>query len=161
MTEDGYEHILGKKERFPDLLRFFQHKVDDHGLDTVLANYMPRLVQGAAGALTHGIIHAGWGLDGQSRWMTIEGVLLPPLHCAAESMYMNSLGLIEHIWQLLSRLAACVVCLCIPDAHARPSAGQTLLRGGRGLRCQTQGSNCRPRWQATRPSIVYGFTRIA
>lgn len=85
MTEDGYEHILGKKERFPDLLRFFERQVDQQGLDEVLAQFMPRLLQGAAGALTHGIIHAGWGLDGQSRWMAIEGVPLPPLHTALQN----------------------------------------------------------------------------
>eukprot|EP00892_Ulva_mutabilis_P004626 jgi/Ulvmu1/2535/UM139_0002.1 len=43
-------------------------------MDAVLAEHMPRLIQGAAAALTHGIIHLGWGLDAASRWMTIEGL---------------------------------------------------------------------------------------
>lgn len=76
LTLPEYEPILGRKERFPDLLRFFDDQVEQHGIEAVLAEFMPRLVQGAAGALTHGIIHLGWGLDGESRWMTTEGAML-------------------------------------------------------------------------------------
>lgn len=93
LAQADYEKLLGSKERYPDLLRFFNGQVEEHGMDAVLAEFMPRLIQGAAGALTHGIIHLGWGLDGESRWMATEGTFFP-YHVA----FSGNLGLYARLF---------------------------------------------------------------
>jgi hypothetical protein len=83
LTEETYKQFLGKKEKYPELLDFFDQEEHKLGPRKLVEKYGPQLVPGVAAALTHGIIHAGWALDAYrrgpalqagGRWMLIEGV---------------------------------------------------------------------------------------
>ncbi|MGI0117928.1 questin oxidase family protein [Zooshikella sp. RANM57] len=74
ITEDNWEDFLGQRTSFSAYCEFFDQQVKKLGLDTVLKNYMPKLLPGWAGAFTHATIHLGWALDIGSRWMAIEGL---------------------------------------------------------------------------------------
>jgi hypothetical protein len=74
VTETTWEDQLGKKKDFSALYDFFDEQEREKGLEGVVQSYAPLLLPGTAGALMHGIIHLGWGLDAGSRCMVIEGV---------------------------------------------------------------------------------------
>jgi len=46
----------------------------ENAVDDVVREYAPELLDGIAGALMHGIIHLGWGIDAGSPWMVAEGL---------------------------------------------------------------------------------------
>ena len=72
-TDGEWAALLGKKQSFSALCKFFCDKVQRLGMQAVLRRYAPKLLEGLAGALTHGVIHLGWGLP-YSQWMSIEGL---------------------------------------------------------------------------------------
>jgi hypothetical protein len=71
---EEFDAVLGQKKRYPELLEFFDKELTELGQQKVLQKYIPMLIPGMAGALTHGIIHLGWALDFGSRTMLVEGV---------------------------------------------------------------------------------------
>ena len=74
ITEADWRSHIGKRTSWSAWCVFFDHKVDELGLDEVLRRYLPVLLGGWAGALMHGTIHLGWALDIGSRRMTVEGI---------------------------------------------------------------------------------------
>mmetsp|Transcript_22364 Transcript_22364/g.38053 ORF Transcript_22364/g.38053 Transcript_22364/m.38053 type:complete len:399 (-) Transcript_22364:51-1247(-) len=76
-TRQEWEDWRGKKVNWQEMCAFMQTQLDedfDGNTDMLVKEYAPSLIPGMAGALTHGIIHLGWGIDAQSPWMTIEGL---------------------------------------------------------------------------------------
>mmetsp|Transcript_16661 Transcript_16661/g.63360 ORF Transcript_16661/g.63360 Transcript_16661/m.63360 type:complete len:423 (-) Transcript_16661:337-1605(-) len=69
-----WRELLGQKQKYEELLLFFDNEEHLHGLDETIRKFAPTLVQGMPGAMTHGIIHLGWGLDVRNRRMILEGL---------------------------------------------------------------------------------------
>lgn len=72
-----WKHLRGKKEKWQEMCAFLEQEKEEHynGDTTKLVQaYSPDLLGGIAGALTHGIIHLGWGIDAGNDWMTTEGL---------------------------------------------------------------------------------------
>ena len=77
LTEESWRRILGRKAPgdFAALLQFFDSEEQRlGGVDGILKKYGRDLLPGAVGALTHALIHLGWGLGAKSRCMALEGV---------------------------------------------------------------------------------------
>jgi hypothetical protein len=67
----------GKKVGWQEMCVFLSQELEtrfDGNVDRLVSEYAPTLTNGIAGALTHGIIHLGWGIDARNDWMTIEGL---------------------------------------------------------------------------------------
>lgn len=76
-TVKEWQDLRGKKQNWQEMCVFMQNELDqkfDGNTDRLVKEYAPSLIDGIAGALTHGIIHLGWGIDALSPWMTIEGL---------------------------------------------------------------------------------------
>ncbi|KDM93314.1 questin oxidase family protein [Photobacterium galatheae] len=74
IDEQNWKDFLGKRTSFWGYCDFFDKEISQKGMAAVLQQYVPTLLQGWAGALTHGTIHLGWALDIQHRWMIVEGL---------------------------------------------------------------------------------------
>jgi hypothetical protein len=74
VSEANWTQLLGKRTSFWAYCQFFDRQERELGLDELLRRYVPRLLPGWVGSLTHAAIHLGWALDAGSRWMTIEGL---------------------------------------------------------------------------------------
>ena len=73
--DDGnWLELLGRRTDFAAYCAFFDRRERELGLPEVLRRYLPHLLPGWVGALTHATIHLGWALDAGSRRMTIEGL---------------------------------------------------------------------------------------
>lgn len=69
----------GKKIHWQEQTKFvYQQLHDEYNGDanTLVKSLAPEIIHSPslAGALTHGIIHLGWGIDAQSPWMIAEGL---------------------------------------------------------------------------------------
>lgn len=66
----------GKKKDWRRMCAFLQKELDETSIpmSQLVKIYAPDLLDGIAGALTHGIIHLGWALDAENQWMVIEGL---------------------------------------------------------------------------------------
>ncbi|KAJ8612246.1 hypothetical protein CTAYLR_002886 [Chrysophaeum taylorii] len=73
LDEAGARALIGLKKDFASLCCSFDRELDA-GVEATLQKWMPVLVDGIPGALTHGIIHLGWALAAGNRWMTVEGL---------------------------------------------------------------------------------------
>ncbi|CAM9094515.1 unnamed protein product [Chrysoparadoxa australica] len=73
-TPNDWQEALGKKVDFPALCAFFDQQEREIGTTGLMQLYAPVLLEGLAGALTHGVIHLGWALDACNRHMTVEGL---------------------------------------------------------------------------------------
>uniref|UniRef100_A0A7R9YFR3 Uncharacterized protein n=1 Tax=Pinguiococcus pyrenoidosus TaxID=172671 RepID=A0A7R9YFR3_9STRA len=69
-----WKQLLGKKQKYEELLQFFDDEEKQLGIEKTLQKYAPSVLPGSPGALTHGIIHLGWGLDANNRRMILEGL---------------------------------------------------------------------------------------
>lgn len=74
IDDDNWLELLGGRTDFAAYCDFFDRRERELGLPEVLRRYLPDLLPGWVGALTHATIHLGWGLDAGSRRMTIEGL---------------------------------------------------------------------------------------
>lgn len=74
ISEANWTKFLGKRTSFWAYCEFFDTQEKELGIDELLRRYVPPLLPGWVGSLTHAAIHLGWALDAQSRWMTIEGL---------------------------------------------------------------------------------------
>ncbi|MEU6350865.1 HAD-IA family hydrolase [Streptomyces sp. NPDC047072] len=74
IDDDNWLELLGRRTDFAAYCDFFDRRERELGLPEVLRRYMPHLLSGWVGALTHATIHLGWGLDAGSRRMTVEGL---------------------------------------------------------------------------------------
>ena len=68
----------GKKIHWPEQVLFLNSELEerfDGDTSKLVKEYAtPELLEGMTGALTHGIIHLGWGIDAGSPWMITEGL---------------------------------------------------------------------------------------
>jgi Questin oxidase-like len=74
ITSEDWELYLGKRASFSSYCQFFDQQERELGMEQMLRRYIPTVVPGWVGALTHATIHLGWALDAGHRWMTIEGL---------------------------------------------------------------------------------------
>lgn len=74
IDDDTWLDLLGRRTDFTAYCEFFDRRERELGLPEVLRRYLPHLLPGWVGALTHPTIHLGWALDAGSRRMTIEGL---------------------------------------------------------------------------------------
>ncbi|TDB54630.1 questin oxidase family protein [Photorhabdus khanii] len=70
----NWKYFLGKRTSYSSYCDYFEEEIKKKGIEQVLQEYMPTLLSGWAGALTHGTIHLGWALDIDHLWMIIEGL---------------------------------------------------------------------------------------
>ncbi len=114
ITEANWKNYLGKRTSFWSYCDFYQCQVQQKGLKAVLQEFLPQLLPGWVGALTHGAIHMGWALDAANEWMCIEGLAymsyvyvdMQPQRCfqdtrteSSTKMPLDSLLDIAHYWQ--------------------------------------------------------------
>jgi hypothetical protein len=76
--EKEWKKLRGKKQKWQELAMYLKKELDerfDGDTNQLIRTYATSdLLCGLAGALTHGIIHAGWAVDAQSPWMICEGL---------------------------------------------------------------------------------------
>jgi hypothetical protein len=59
LTEEDWPAALGQPDRFPEWLALFEREVADRPPAVVVGEWAPRLLPGAVGAATHGLIRTG------------------------------------------------------------------------------------------------------
>ena len=64
LTEEDWPDALGQPERFPEWLALFEREIADRPMAAVAGEWVPRLLPGAVGAATHGLIRSGHALRG-------------------------------------------------------------------------------------------------
>ncbi|MGF1703644.1 questin oxidase family protein [Photobacterium makurazakiensis] len=74
INQSNWKDFLGKRTSFWGYCHFFANEMERKGIDMVVEEYVPYLIGGWAGALTHGTIHLGWALHVNHRWMIVEGL---------------------------------------------------------------------------------------
>lgn len=77
ISKDEWALLRGKKEKWQETCVFLEKEKQDRfngDTDLLVKEFAPDLLGGMAGALTHGIIHLGWGIDAHNDWMTTEGL---------------------------------------------------------------------------------------
>jgi Questin oxidase-like len=76
-NQDEWEALRGQKQKWQEMTSFLEQELQDRfqgDTNALVKTYGPDLLGGISGALTHGIIHLGWGIDAGSDWMTLEGL---------------------------------------------------------------------------------------
>lgn len=71
---DNWRDFLGKRSSFEAYCKFFQQQIGEYGREQALARYLPELIDGWVGSLTHGTIHLGWALLAEHDGMIVEGL---------------------------------------------------------------------------------------
>jgi hypothetical protein len=72
--------LLGKDKNFTELQKFFDAEIENEGVDRVMAQYWPKLVEGLGGGVFHGLIELGYGFEIQpnseavSHWIISSGL---------------------------------------------------------------------------------------
>jgi hypothetical protein len=81
LTAEEWNHVRGKKVQWQEMVQFLKNLQDGDNNDNDLSSshdlvrkFAPDLLNGIAGALTHGIIHLGWAIDAENPWMIKEGL---------------------------------------------------------------------------------------
>jgi hypothetical protein len=72
--EEDLEQWRGQKVHWQNQVLFFQEQMAEKSTDDLVRKYVPDLLPGMTGALTHALIHLGWALDANSEWMILEGL---------------------------------------------------------------------------------------
>jgi hypothetical protein len=62
LTEEDWPAALGREDRFPEWLALFEREIADRPPAAVVGEWAPRLLPGAVGAATHGLIRTGHAL---------------------------------------------------------------------------------------------------
>lgn len=62
LTEEDWPAALGQTGRFPEWLALFEREIADRPVAAVVGEWTPRLLPGAVGAATHGLIRTGHAL---------------------------------------------------------------------------------------------------
>jgi hypothetical protein len=110
ITRENWELYLGKRTSFSSYCQFFDQEERELGMEQVLRRYVPAVVPGWVGALTHATIHLGWALDAAHRWMTIEGLaymVFSYVSCNSEETFSATHGALteKSPFDSLSRIA--------------------------------------------------------
>ena len=74
IDEANWRSLLGKRSSFSAYCDFFRQQIREQGREQVLASYLPELIDGWVGSLTHGTIHLGWALLAEHEGMIVEGL---------------------------------------------------------------------------------------
>ncbi|CDG20380.1 conserved protein of unknown function [Xenorhabdus poinarii G6] len=74
VNASNWRSLLGKRSSFSAYCDFFRQQIDQYGREQVLARYLPDLIDGWVGSLTHGTIHLGWALLADHKEMSVEGL---------------------------------------------------------------------------------------
>ncbi|MBA5234956.1 questin oxidase family protein [Pectobacterium aroidearum] len=74
IDENNWRDFLGKRTSFSAYCDFFRQEIATRGRKATLALYVPELIVGWVGSLTHGTIHLGWALSVEHEQMIIEGL---------------------------------------------------------------------------------------
>src|ERR1700722_16961960 len=64
LTEAEWPAALGQEDRYPEWLALFEREIADRPVAAVVGGWAPRLLPGAVGAATHGLIRTGHALRG-------------------------------------------------------------------------------------------------
>jgi hypothetical protein len=64
LTEAAWPAALGQADRYPEWLALFEREVADRPIAAVVGEWVPRLLPGAVGAATHGLLRTGHALRG-------------------------------------------------------------------------------------------------
>ena len=64
LTEAEWPAALGQADRYPEWLALFEREIADRPVAAVVGEWVPRLLPGAVGAATHGLIRTGHALRG-------------------------------------------------------------------------------------------------
>jgi Questin oxidase-like len=64
LSEEEWPAALGHQERFPEWLALFEREIADRPVAAVVGEWVPRLLPGAVGSATHGLIRTGHALRG-------------------------------------------------------------------------------------------------
>ena len=64
LSETEWQEALGREDRFPEWLAFFEREVADRPVAAVVGEWAPRLLPGTIGAATHGLIRTGHAVRG-------------------------------------------------------------------------------------------------
>ena len=64
LTEAEWPAALGQADRYPEWLALFEREIADRPVAAVVGEWAPRLLPGAVGAATHGLIRTGHALRG-------------------------------------------------------------------------------------------------
>ncbi len=62
LTEEDWPAALGRAARYPEWLALFEREIADRPVAAVVGEWTPRLLPGAVGAATHGLIRTGHAL---------------------------------------------------------------------------------------------------
>jgi hypothetical protein len=71
LSEEEWPAALGQKSRYPEWLALFEREFADRPAEAVIGEWAPRLLPGAIGAATHGLIRTGHGLRALSEEDTV------------------------------------------------------------------------------------------
>ena len=66
LGEEDWPDALGRADRYPEWLALFEREVADRPVAAVVGEWAPRLLPGAIGAATHGLIRTGHAVRGLS-----------------------------------------------------------------------------------------------
>jgi hypothetical protein len=64
LSEEEWPAALGHEDRFPEWLALFEREIADRPVAAVVGEWVPRLLPGAVGSATHGLIRTGHALRG-------------------------------------------------------------------------------------------------
>jgi len=62
-SEFSWDSLLGKEKSFSELQKFYDDEIEKEGVDGVMAQYWPKLVEGLGGEVFHGLIELGYGFE--------------------------------------------------------------------------------------------------
>lgn len=74
IDQTNWKDFLGKRKNYSAYYDFFDREERRLSKEGVLKYYLPELLPGWVGSLTHAAIHLGWSLDIDNRCMMIEGL---------------------------------------------------------------------------------------
>lgn len=74
LTEENWRDRCGRREGWGAYCDLFDHLTRRDGVNAVLQRFVPELLAGWVGALTHPVIHLGLGIEVWHRRMVVEGL---------------------------------------------------------------------------------------
>jgi hypothetical protein len=105
IRDDNWRRFLGKRTSFSSYCDFFASKIEKNGLSNTLETYLPELLPGWVGSLTHATIHLGWALEAQNTYMAIEGLAYMAFSYVSCHPERSVAGMAEHKDSLESLLS--------------------------------------------------------
>jgi hypothetical protein len=87
LTRRTWIGAVGTPAAYPDLVRYFDNEVEEHGIADTLRTHLEDLVGGVSGAAFHGVIRLAYALDVESPQRVSTGLA----YLAANAMYLAPL----------------------------------------------------------------------